>query len=257
MNFNEPKPASQVDRSNPSANAMKGPSGPWVWVRTGLVLALIAGSGGVRLFQMRRVDAKLASGRESPFPLSTIPMTLGSWVGKTTAMDPKIVEATGSTDQVTRQYIDQRTGVALDVIVLYGPTSDIFIHSPELCYPKAGYAVAGDMFEKSIKAKGATAPFRSLAYSKGETGQVELQEVFYAWRYNGRWSTAVSSPKESERIPGMYKVQIARRLLPNESRTTDNPCEAFLEVLIPNLESRITAQAPAARKGDPETQTRG
>ena len=210
-------------------------------------MAMVLGSGGVRLWQTKGVEAALALGRESPFPLKTIPATLGSWVGKDTELDPKIVEATGSTDQITRHYVDQRTGVAIDVIVLYGPTSDIFIHAPELCYPKAGYASVGDPFERPIRSKEDSAPFRSLAYSKGEAGKVELQEVYYSWRYDGRWSTVVSSPKRSERIPGMYKVQIARRLLPNESRILDNPCEAFLEVLIPDVEARIAGRTPPNR----------
>ena len=54
----------------------------------------------------------------------------------------------------------------------------------------------------------------------------------------------MSRPKEMERVPGMYKVQVARRLLPSEARTLDNPCEAFLEALLPVLEARIKGQSP-------------
>jgi hypothetical protein len=209
-------------------------------MRVILVVALVAGSGAVRLWQAKRVDAALAAGRESPFPLSTIPITLGDWSGSATELDARIVEATGSTDHITRRYVDRRTGVSLDVIVLYGPTSEIFIHTPELCYPKAGYASDGDSINREIVTPGMKMPVRSVVYKKGDPGQVERQEVYYSWRYNAKWSASVSSPKESE--PGMYKVQVSRLAGKFESRTVDNPCEAFLSELLPDLEARITGK---------------
>jgi hypothetical protein len=225
------------------------PSGPRLSATAGrvaLVVAMLVASGGVRAWQAHRVDAALDRGKESPFPLEQVPMNLGTWTGTATEMDPRIVEATGSTDHVTRRYVDGRTGVMLDVIILYGPTSDVFIHSPELCYPKAGFASAGETLTRQVPGPNGPIPFRSLAYSKGEGAHVDRQEVFYSWRYNGRWSTSVSSPKESARIPGMYKVQIARRISARESRAVSNPCEAFLELLVPDLEARMTGSPPTA-----------
>jgi hypothetical protein len=138
------------------------------------------------------------------------------------------------------------------VIVLYGPTHDVFIHSPELCYPKAGFTGFGETIERPIRCPGGNVPFRSVAYTKGDPGRGESQEVYFSWRYNGRWSTTVTTPKQSERIPGMYKVQIARRIARGESRTLDNPCESFLEVLIPDLEARITASARSPETAKPQ-----
>jgi len=214
---------------------------PGAWLRLFVACVVVAVSGGVRLWQAIRVDAVLDAGRQSPFPLDTLPTMLNSWKGETTVMDDQLVRATGSTDRVTRRYIDQRTGVGLDVIILYGPTSDMFIHSPELCYPKAGYHSFGDAKTCDVPVAKEKVPFRSVVYAKGEGGQTEIQEVYYSWRYNGRWTPQVSGPKESQRIPGMYKVQIARRVSSTENRDLDNPAEAFLEVLIPELERRITA----------------
>jgi len=213
-----------------------------------IALALLVGSGAVRSWQARQVDAAMSAGRESPFPLSTLPMTLGDWEGVPTELDDRIVKATGGTDHITRHYVDHRTGVAIDTIILYGPTSQIFIHSPEVCYPNAGYTSVGAAPVCEIPYPGGKAPFRSLEYTRGDVGQAEYLEVYYAWRYNGRWSTSVSSPKESERIPGMYKVQLSRRVGRNESRIIENPCEAFLGLLIPDLEAKITGAV--AKSGD-------
>jgi hypothetical protein len=220
--------------------------------RAVLACALVLGSGAVRWWQARRVDAAMAQGREAPFPLAQVPINLGTWEGTATELDPLIVEGTGSSDHITRRYVDRRTGVSLDVIVLYGPTHDVFIHSPELCYPKAGFTGAGETIERPIRCPVGNVPFRSVAYTKGDAGRSDSQEVYYSWRYGGRWSTTATTPKQSERIPGMYKVQVARRIVRGESRTLDNPCESFLEVLIPDLEARITASARLPESAKPQ-----
>ena len=241
---------SQTDLTNTGLTASRPSSRAWL-ARVGLALMLLIGSGGVRWWQAQRVDAALAAGRESPFPLDSLPKTLGNWVGSPAELDPRIVEATGSTDLIQRHFVDQRTGVAIDAILLYGPTTDIFIHKPELCYLKAGFTGVGDAPIRSISFPGGKAPFCSLIFTKGDPGRAEYQEVYYSWRYNGHWSSSVGSPKESERIPGMYKVMLTRKVAKGESRTVDNPCEAFLELLIPVLEARITGQAPLPSPSTP------
>jgi hypothetical protein len=209
----------------------------------GLACALVLGSGAVRWWQVRQVESRLAGERESKFPLESLPMTLGDWVGEKTELDPLIVARTGSNDLITRRYVNQATGVALDVIVMHGPASEVFIHSPSNCYPRAGYSATGDEGDRSVRGPDGPTTFRSAAYTKGDA-RAETQEVYYSWRYNGHWTPSVERPKEMQRIAGMYKVQVARRLARDEARALDNPCEDFLRALLPALEARIKGHAP-------------
>jgi hypothetical protein len=211
-----------------------------------LACALVLGSGAVRWWQNRRVEAMLQLEKESPFPLDSLPMTLGDWVGEKTEIDPQIVAGTGSNDLITRRYVNRVTGVTVDVIVLHGPASDIFIHTPDVCYPRAGYFPVGEVLERAIPCLGAKAPFRSAAYTKGDPARPNTQEVAFSWRYGGRWTTTVNRPKEMERIAGMYKVQVSRLIQAAEARSVANPCDAFLELLVPVLEARIRGQSPPA-----------
>jgi Protein of unknown function (DUF3485) len=212
-----------------------------------IACALVLASGAVRWWQVRRVDATMNAGlNERQFKLDEIPLTLGHWTGVKTEMDQRIVAATGSHELITRHYTDSDTGVGIDVIVLFGPSSDIFIHTPELCYPKAGFTSHAAAVDRTLDCGGVEAGCRSVAYVKGDSGSRDIQDVYFTWRYNGRWTPNVGSPKQLERIPGMYKIQIARKLSAKESHADDrDPCESFLKVLIPDLESRITGRAPA------------
>ncbi len=224
-----------------SANAKKG-SSLGLWLRVGLACLLLAGSAGTRWWQSRRLATVLSDGRNSPFPLDSIPINLGSWRGEPVTLDPLIVRVTGATDLVTRRYVDLKTGASLEAIVLYGPSAEVFLHRPEVCYPNAGFKQVGNGETRSIKISSKEEiPFRSLVYTKGEGGQASLEEVHYSWRYNSRWSPDLVKHKEFERIPGMFKVHVVRSMTPRERRDIDNPNEAFLKILIPELERRLNA----------------
>jgi hypothetical protein len=211
------------------------------WVRVGLACAVLVASGAVRAWQADRISRELERGLESPLKLAAVPTELGPWKGEATTIDPQIALATGAKQVVTRRYVNQNTGVAIDVILLFGPAESMYLHRPELCYPSAGYVLKAGPEDKAIPAgpKHAAA-FRSLVYSKGEGAQSESVEVYYTWRYNGRWTPDVGKQKQFERISGMYKVHVARRLTDRERRDVANPNEAFLESLVTEMERQMS-----------------
>ena len=155
-----------------------------VWPRLALACALLGAAGGLRAWQERRVDARLASGLEAPFPLAELPLEVGDWRGAAAELDPRIAQNAGSIDSTLRSYVNRRTGVRLEVIALYGPAAGLRIHAPERCYPQAGYEPVGDVLHHEVDAGPGrpAAQFRSLVYAKGEGGRAERQEVYYAWR---------------------------------------------------------------------------
>lgn len=217
------------------------------WARVALACVILMASGGLRLWQEHRIQHALKRGLESPLDLQTVPMSLGPWKGEPTTLDPQIARATGADQVVTRRYVNQQTGAAVDLILLFGPAVDMYIHMPEACYPAAGYALAAGPEEHAIPTGHGEAPFRALVYSKGEGARADRQEVYYTWRYNGRWSPHVGKQKHFERISGMYKIHTARHVLERERRDMgDNPSEQLLRVLLPEIEGRIAARSSPA-----------
>ena len=187
--------------------------------------------------QARRIEddarTRAARARRSTSPRSRC--TLGPWKGKDTELDPLIARATGADQIVTRRYVNQDTGATIDVILLYGPAVEMYIHAPEVCYPAAGYAQVAGPDVRAIKS-GAGVGARSGRWStpraRGAPG--ELQEVYYSWWYDGRWSPDVGKQKHFERIPSMYKVHLARRVTAGREARRGQP----LRVVPPRAPAR-------------------
>jgi hypothetical protein len=213
------------------------------WLRVVLVCAVLVGSGGVRFWQAWKVDALFETGGKSSFPLQELPLTLGSWQGADASLDPQIARKAGASDAISRRYVDQTTGATVELIVLYGPAVELFFHTPEVCYPGAGYTQLDGPDQRVIGTGGVHAPFRSLVFVKGQVADADRVEVYYSWRYHGRWTPEFGTFKQFERIPGVYKIQLARRLTEQERRDVGPPCESLLDVLVPEIEHRL---APAS-----------
>ncbi|MGE3817933.1 MAG: exosortase C-terminal domain/associated protein EpsI [Isosphaeraceae bacterium] len=219
------------------------------WVRVVLVCGVLIGSGLVRARQDERIGKALERGMESPVTLEDIPMTLGPWRGEPTEIDSEIARGTGAIQVVTRRYVNQATGVRLEVILLFGRAVNMYMHMPEICYPAAGFTLKAGPEDRLIPVGDEELRFRSLVYAKGEGARTEHQEVFYSWWYDGQWTPTAGTLKHFERISGMYKLHVARLIAPGEPATLGkaSPCEEFLKELLPEMRRRLADRtAPAA-----------
>src|SRR5262249_10315762 len=145
------------------------------------------------------------------FPLNQLPQGFGSWLAKEggeEALDPQIARIAGSHDSLVRVYVNSQTGVAINLLVIYGSGERVSAHTPERCYPSVGYVQHDDPAVKTVKYGRSTAAFRSLLYvRKGDA--VAREEVYYAFRQRGQWSPDVEGNwKALSADPSMFKVQI-------------------------------------------------
>jgi hypothetical protein len=178
----------------------------------------------------------------APFPLRELPTTLGEWHvpgDREEPLDPAVVAVLGCTDYVRRTYVDDRTGVAAEVLILYGPAT--VAHHPEVCYPGAGYRLVAGPEPRSFDTGAGPGTFAALTFAQGEGGTADLQQVLYALRYGPEGWTTVNDFRRITRAPGVYKVQLTRPVSPRERLDLGNPSEDLLRALLPELERRIAA----------------
>ena len=236
-----------------SSSATRGASmlsGRGLWFRVGLAVLLLCASAAARQWQAQRVNQTLRDGRIPPFPLKEIPETLGDWEGTSASMDPHVARATGATDKIVRTYQHRRTGQKINLIVLFGPSSEMYVHTPENCYPASGFSLTSGPNRRQITSGKKRFLFNSLVYTKGQGSSTEIAEVYYTWYYSGRWNPNLVTPKWLERIPGMFKVHVERQVLKStelEMLDIGNPTESFLSVFMREIDARVArSQTPRA-----------
>jgi hypothetical protein len=210
-----------------------------------LACVFLGGSGLVRTWQDRRLDVVARLNEPAPFALKDLPKDLAGWhylEGGDQRLDPEIAKIAGSTDHLIRTYVDESTGVNVTVLVVYGNGQTLSAHTPEVCYPNVGYTASEEPSDRaSAVAPPSVASFRSLAFSKRGGTDASREEVYYSFRHEGRWyPNAAIDWKRFRYNPAMFKVQIQRRLAPQERRYLNNPTEQFLNVFMPLFEKQIT-----------------
>jgi hypothetical protein len=243
-------PASTSDLSasppdSPPAPRSRGrlASSPWVWMT--LACVLLGASGGVRAWQDYRFATVESEGKNCPFPLKDLPKTLGNdWHledGGESNLDPKVAQVAGCTDSLIRTYRNATTGVSVTALILFGPGKTLAGHTPEICYPSAGYRMVADPSVRAVASSpGPATEFRSEVFARDQGQRIWREEVYYSFRHGDRWSPdGQRFWKEFRHRPAMLKVQVQRTVSDHERRDVNNPTEDFLALLMPEIERRV------------------
>ncbi len=215
----------------------------------GLACALLLCSGAVRFWEDRHFQSIQIQSSIPLFALKSFDETIGRWHAKEnteSALDPQIARIAGSTDSLIRTYVDKQTGVSVVVLILYGRAGPVTAHTPEVCYTSQGYDQLETFdFDMPGQTPG-SARFRSLLFTKKGGREGTQQEVFYAFRNEGRWAPVVQGTwKTLEANPPVFKIMVQRRLAEQERRNVNNPTVLFLSEMLPVLERRIHAAEQA------------
>jgi hypothetical protein len=237
--------------SRPSAEdhrSMRRGSENWPWIWMGLVCVLFGASGAARAWQDHRFQSAKNRVITPIFPLKDLPKTVGRWralEGLEASLDPRIAQMAGSVDSLMRVYVNEDTGVTVTALLIYGRAEAVVAHTPEVCYPAVGYQIADDVATHRITFGDANAFLRSTVYAKKGV-DLDLEEVFYSIRHDGRWSPSIDGNWKVLRFsPAVFKLQIQRRVVEGERRHLDNPSLDFLKSFIVAFERKVAAESAA------------
>lgn len=215
---------------------------PWVWMAVTCLLLGI--SGGVRFWREWTFSALAEESAACPFALSDLPRELGTWQAKDNAeiqLDPEVARFAGASDHIMRDYHDQKTGELASVMALYGLGTMVYLHSPEVCYPAAGYQLFMGPVDRTIEVPGLSGPlrYRWAVYRKQVGGLSRYEEVYHAFLHHGDWVTDASDRwKTFRHYPGLFKIQVARIVsaLPEDSQ---GPCLSLLGEMARQIQDRL------------------
>jgi hypothetical protein len=239
-----------IDDSRPTAPAQAVMS-PWRWLAvTGLLLAI---SGGIRFWREWQFAALAARSEACPFPLAQLPRTMGTWRADESSeipLDPEVALFAGASDHIARNYIDEKSGERASALILYGLGHLVSLHTPDVCYPTAGYRLVKGPIDHSITVEGVKGPvrYRWAIYMKRIGRISRYEETYCTFLHRGDWlsEAATSRWKVFRYDPGLFKVQIAAPVS-SLGDNRESPCEGLLKEIVRQINDRLPT--PGKTKG--------
>ena len=204
-------------------------------IYTVAALALIVGSGlvhGAWTNRWRRAPA-LA---ELAARLESVPTVLGDWTATSQAIPPRELAMAGAVGQISRVYTNPTKGLTVSVLLLCGLPGNISTHTPDACYPGAGYTLGnGERFVHRYGVPERAAELQTAVASRAGTKPSRLR-LYWAWLGSSGWSAPESPRWAFAAEPMLSKLYIVRETGGVAVDPKEDPCAQFLSLLLPELD---------------------
>ena len=170
--------------------------------------------------------------RTSANRLQQLPLSIGSWRGKESAVDPrqlKVAQAAGAT---FRTYHSDNT--SLNTMLLCGPSGPIAVHPPTICFTAAGYAQVTPQRRVDVRTPDGkhlgsfwTADFEW----KNDNGLTSRIRTYWSWSNGSGWKAPAYPRYEFAGSHVLHKLYVTRQLEGEQAEA--EPIIAFLQQLLP------------------------
>jgi hypothetical protein len=175
--------------------------------------------------------------------LDKVPREFGMWEGIDSALNEKIIQIAEAAGNVSRSYVNRKSGERINVLLLCGPTGPIGAHTPDVCYGGLGYSCKGKPAKKGVVLPdGRSTTFWSARFEKLSATEEPLR-VYWAWSVDGDWEAADNPRTDFALNTSLYKLYLVRA---DSTAGTDrdlnrDPLEQFLFEFLPLVRSALTA----------------
>ncbi len=165
------------------------------------------------------------------------PDRFGSWVAVAELpSDPKQLAAAGAVGHVSKLFQHSQTGAKISIFIVCATPHDASGHTPDRCYPGAGFAIAEIEHRQSFSLPdGRTADAFTGTFSK--TGQT--LRVYWTYGVDGRWIAPQIARIELAGLSAVYKLYaiIDETRIPAGQATII--CADFLTALLPEFDRAV------------------
>ena len=186
--------------------------------------------------------------------LDRVPVVIGDWKARAEADDPRGMMSAELQRSVTQRYENTRTGRTISLLLICGRPGPISVHTPEICYPAAGYQMAQAHPETiAVKAdpRGGPAEFLWADFEQLESFPPERLRIYWSWKATGTWSVPYSARVAFGSQPFLYKLYLIHRTSRGIEADEDASFADFLQRLLPELDKAL--EIPQSKNGPGES----
>jgi hypothetical protein len=207
--------------------------------------ALVAAAGAA-LAGMGVADG-LLTGRwgasEQPVRASfeRLPLTIGEWDGTALKTSEQLPAAESGT-VLLRRYVNRVNGATVTLFLTVGrPGPIVSAHTPDSCYPGAGFARIGSILKQSIAGDDGprTHEYSVANFSKTERATPLHLRVFWAWSATGAWQSPEYPRLAFAGQPRLFKMYVIRQMVKEGEPLAGDPAAAFIQAAVPEFQKAL------------------
>jgi Protein of unknown function (DUF3485) len=207
-------------------------------IRMFLAAVLIVGAGlvhGAWTNRWRPSPALTVLGAQ----LESVPMVIGDWNGTALELSAKDRAMAGAEACLARRYSNPLRGESVSVLLFGGAPGMIASHTPDVCYPGAGYILdSPSVFVRRDRPDDDRAEFRTAVATRGGTSPSVLR-IFWSWNASHGWLAPEEPRWAFSDAPALCKLYVIRETGGAVVEPEGDPSNDFLRVFLPELDRLV------------------
>ena len=186
----------------------------------------------------RNVTAELQQAAERLERL--FPSTVGDWEAvEELESNPEELERAGAVGHVSRAYLNTKTKARLSAFVVCATPHDASGHTPDRCYPGAGFEIAETEHRLTVPlADDTTAEVFTGTFRKA--GQT--LRVFWTYGVDGRWVAPHIARIELAAAKAVYKLYVIIDETPLPPGVGTKVCGDFMAIMLADFDAALQEQ---------------
>lgn len=171
--------------------------------------------------------------------LKAIPLDVGDWKGEDSqGSDERTLKIAGAEGEFVRMYKNP-AGQQVRVSIICARLQDIFAHTPEKCYPAAGFEVLGEPQAEVFDFGDHKAAFRTTTFQKSEPSGTHVERGYWSWSANGEWIAPTSPRLEFAGQKALYKLYVFAAVPPGKAPKEQQFYQDFIRTFVPELNKHL------------------
>lgn len=168
---------------------------------------------------------------------AALPMVLGDWDGTTIDMADSPYPEEMIRPSLVRRYVSRSSGSTVTILLTWGRTGPLAVHTPRECYGGLGYQYTPPT-RRTFPPGPAERPaeFWVARFSKPEAAAPEQLRIFWAWNATGRWEAANDPRLAFWGKRTLYRLYVIRQMARAEEPLETDPALQFIPLLLQALE---------------------
>jgi hypothetical protein len=116
----------------------------------------------------------------------------------------------------------------------------VFYHTPDRCYPAAGFEMQSEPQREVFEVPGGDAQFFTAAFLKSEPTGTQAERGYWSWTADGKWVAPSNAKLSFAGERALYKMYVFGTIPSSGKERTDQDfCADFIRAFVPALNTAL------------------